>query len=172
MKVIIRQRGEQLVTRLVNDTLAPVSGKVEYGWWRLDGSSREVQSRDVQVPANGMIEVASEKVPSSDQRDPSQWLYASVLKKDGIAVDQSVWLLTPYRRLAASSPQIKAASTADGFLEVSSPVYAHAVHLEDHGHELISNNWFDLCPACRCAFVFAGSQAEQVHLEAVTPTHK
>ena len=42
---------------------------------------------------NGMIEVATEKVVSTRDRDPSKWLYASVLRKDGAAVDQSVWLL-------------------------------------------------------------------------------
>ena len=44
VKVITRLRGGQFVTRLVNDTLAPVTGIVEYGWWRLDGSKRESQS--------------------------------------------------------------------------------------------------------------------------------
>ena len=35
---------------------------------------------------------------------------------------------------------------ANGALEVSSPVYCHGVHVEDDGHALISDNWFDLLP--------------------------
>ena len=35
---------------------------------------------------------------------------------------------------------------ADGTLEVSSPAYCHAVHVEDRGREVISDNWFDLLP--------------------------
>ncbi len=34
----------------------------------------------------------------------------------------------------------------DGQLQISSPVYCHAVHVEDHGWELLSDNWFDLLP--------------------------
>jgi beta-mannosidase len=131
VKIITRQRGEQFITRLVNDTLKPVSGVVEFGWWRLDASRREVQAREVTVPANGMIEVAAEKVLSSKEREPSEWLYASVLRQDGVAVDQSVWLLEPYRKLTVSPPQIKVVACGEDCLEVSSPVYAHAVHVEE-----------------------------------------
>jgi beta-mannosidase len=168
VKVITRQRGDLFVTRLVNDTLEPVAGKVEYGWWRLDGGSRETQLREVTVPANGMIEVTSEKALSSKEKDPTQWLYASVLRKDGLAADQSVWLLEPYRKLSVSPPQIKVAPCADGCLEASSPVYAHAVHVEDHGHELISNNWFDLLPGVPVRVRLApGVKPESIQLEAV-----
>lgn len=171
VKVITRQRSDQFVTRVVNDTLQPVSGKVEYGWWRLDGSGREVQSREVTVPANGMIEVASEKMLSSKEKDPAEWLYASVLRKDGMPVDQSIWLLEPYRKLQAKPPQIKVVLCDDGSLEISSPVYAHGVHAEDHGHELISNNWFDLLPGVPVRVrvdLTSGIKPESIHLEAVT----
>ena len=33
-----------------------------------------------------------------------------------------------------------------GALEISSPVFAHGVHVEDHGREVVSDNWFDLLP--------------------------
>ena len=53
MKVIVRRRGDQLVTRIVNDTLGPVAGVVEFGWWRLDGSNRDLKSIRVELKANG-----------------------------------------------------------------------------------------------------------------------
>ncbi len=170
VKVITRQRGDHLVTRLVNDTLQPVSGKVEYGWWRLDGESRETQSREVTVPANGMIEVASEKIASAKEKDPTQWLYASVLWKDGnMQADQSIWLLAPFRKLQVKPPQIRAVLCDDGSLDVSSPVYSHAVHVEDHGHEMISNNWFDLLPGVPVRVRLApGVKTEAIHFDAVT----
>ena len=66
------------------------------------------------------------------------------------------------------TPQIKVTPTADGCLEVSSPVFVHAVHTEDHGHELISDNWFDLLPGVPVRVRLApGNTAESIHFEAV-----
>ena len=147
LKIIVRQRQERLVTRIVNDTLQPFAGVVEAGWWQLDGNQRETETRPVAVPANSMLEVAGAPLPAGEQRDPRRWLYAAVLRgADGIARDQSIWTLRPHRELALSTPEIRAVPLAGGGLEVSSPVYCHGVHVEDHGHALISNNWFDLLP--------------------------
>jgi beta-mannosidase len=155
---------------MVNDTLQPVEGVVEYGWWRLDGKGRSVQSRPVTVPTDGMLQVAAEKIAPPSERDPKLWLYAAVFRKDGAAIDQSVWLLESYRKLAVTKPQIKVTPCADGCLEVSSPVFAHAVHTEDHGHELISDNWFDLLPGVPVRVRLApGNTPESIHLEAVLP---
>ena len=171
VKVIVRQRGGQLVTRIVNDTLRPVDGVVEFGWWRLDGTQRHVQSRSVAVAADGMVEAASEKVLPPAERDPSQWLYAAVLRgKDGRALDQSIWTLAPYRKMALSAPQIKVTPTGTGFLGVSSPVFVHAVHTEDHGHEVISDNWFDVLPGVPvCVRLPPGCTPQSIHFEAVMP---
>ncbi len=145
VKVIVRRRGESLVTRLVNDTLQSFTGRVEYGWWRLDGIAREVQSKQTVVPANGMLEVS--RALAADRRDPLHWLYAAVLYSEQNAVmDSSICTLLPHRELGLSSPQIKVSQQKDGWLEVSSPVYCHGVHTEDHGHEVVSDNWFDLLP--------------------------
>ncbi len=167
VKVIVRRRGERLVTRMVNDTLQPVEGVVQHGWWRLDGSDRSVQSRSVTVPADGMIQVATEKIASPAERNPKEWLYAAVFRRGDLPVDQSVWLLEPYRKLSIAPPQIKVTPRADGWLEVASPVYAHGVHTEDHGHELISDNWFDLLPGVPVRVHLApGNGPESIHLEA------
>jgi beta-mannosidase len=170
VKVIVRQRGGQLITRMVNDTLQPANGIVEYGWWRLDGTQRIVRSRSITVPVNGMVEVASDKLLPPEERDPSQWLYAAVLRgKGGLAVDQSVWTLVPYRKLTWSAPRIKVTPSVDDSMDVSSPVFAHAVHTEDHGHEVISDNWFDLLPGVPVRVRIApGYKPESIHLEAVT----
>ncbi len=147
LKIIVRPRQERLVTRIVNDTLQPFAGVVEAGWWQLDGSHREVESRPVAVSANSMLQVATAPLPEGEQRDPRRWLYAAVLRgPDGVARDQSIWTLRPHRELALSTPEIRAVPLAGGGLEVSSPVYCHGVHVEDHGHALISDNWFDLLP--------------------------
>jgi hypothetical protein len=118
-----------------------------------------------------MIEVCSEKLPSAEKRDPRQWLYAAVLHgEDGLAIDQSLYFLLPYRKLAMPTPSIKITKGNDGLLEVSSPVFAHAVHTEDHGHELISDNWFDLLPGIPARVrVAAGHDPESIRLQAVMP---
>lgn len=145
VKVIVRQRAGQLVTRLVNDTLQPFVGEVEVGWWRLDGQARAVERWPVAAPPNSMLEVASAAL--AEERDPRRWLYAAVLRSaDGVAQDQSIWTLQPHRALDLAAPDIRAAPLPGGGLEVSSPVYCHGVQVEDHGRELLSDNWFDLLP--------------------------
>jgi len=81
VKVIVRRRGERFITRLVNDTPRPVSATVDVGWRRLDGREQEVKAMPVNVPANAMAEVASAPM---DARDPRQWLYAAVLRQNGV----------------------------------------------------------------------------------------
>jgi len=147
LKVIVRQRGDRLVTRLVNDTLAAFSGTVEVGWWRLDGSDRDVEARHVTVAANRMLEVTAAPVAAPVAHDPHEWLYAAVLQgEDGVAFDQSVWTLAPHRELAVPQPDIRVRTLADGGFEISSRAYCHAAHVEDHGRALLSDNWFDLLP--------------------------
>jgi len=171
VKVIVRRRGDELVTRLVNDTLKPVEGTVEYGWWRLDGSQHETESRPVKVAADDMQELARAKIPAAEQRDRRAWLYAAVLRdKDGTAVDQAIWLLEAHRKLALADPQIKATPLPDGRLELSSPVFAHAVHTEDHGHELVSDNWIDLLPGVPVRVRVPGNtKPEAIQWAAVMP---
>jgi len=171
MKVIVRGRGDRLVVRVVNDTLQSVNATVDCGWWRLDGQQKEVESHSVALPANSMREVTVADVPKPEQRDPHQWLYAAVLRgKDNAALDQSVWVLKPYRELARVNPQINVTRCADGWLEVSSPVFVHAVHTEDHGREVSSDNWFDLLPGVPVRVrVASESTAEPIRFEAVLP---
>jgi hypothetical protein len=90
--------------------------------------------------------------------------------KDSAAIDQSVWVLKPYRELALVSPQINVIRGADGWLEVASPVFAHAVHTEDHGREVVSDNWFDLLPGVPVRVRTASqSTGEPIRFEAVLP---
>jgi len=150
LKVIVRPRGDRLVTRVVNDTLSAVAVTVQTGWWRLDGAARQVESHAIQVPANGMVEAAS--APRDPETyDPRHWLYAAVMHHaDGTPFDQSIWTLLPHRELALADPVIRVDDTGDGWLRVSSPVYCHAVFTEDGGRELVSENWFDLLPGVPC----------------------
>jgi beta-mannosidase len=168
VKVIVRRRAEKLVTRIVNDTLQPVTVNVEYGWWRVDGSAKDVKTRRVTVPADGMKEIGSAPEKAAG-RDPKQWFYAAALRADdGTATDQSVWLLAPFRQLESGKPDVKVVRLPDGSLEVSSKTFAHGVHLDDHGHEVISDNWFDLLPGMPVRVtVEKGVDPGSVKLEAV-----
>jgi beta-mannosidase len=146
VKVIVRARDRQLVTRVVNDTLQSHKAVVRFGWVRLDGSARELKEASVTIPADGMIEVASTPIPPAAERNPSQWLYAAVMRGKDIADDQSLWLLAPQRELALAKPVLSTKVSADGILEVVSPVYCHAVHLDDDGAQTLEDNYFDLLP--------------------------
>jgi beta-mannosidase len=145
VKVLVRSRGQHLVTRVVNDTLKPYRAAVQYGWMRLDGRARELQRRAIAIPANGAIEVARVPLPDSTQRNPKEWLFAAMLTGEGIPDDQAIWLLAPHRDLALAQPKISTSVNNDTLI-ISSPVYCHGVHLEDGGHEVVQDNYFDLLP--------------------------
>jgi beta-mannosidase len=145
VKVIVRGPDGRLITRVVNDTLDTFRGTVGFGWVRLDGSAREFQEMAVAIPANGMVEIANIAVPSKAERDPREWAYAATLTGKGFPESQAVWLMAPHRELALAKPEFTAI-VHDGVLEVSSRVYCHGVHLEDSGHEVLADNYFDLLP--------------------------
>jgi hypothetical protein len=74
------------------------------------------------------------------------------------------------RNGAAAPTKIKVVSAGEHSLEISSPVYAHAVHVEDHGQEVLADNWFDLLPGMPVRVRLAPAvKADSVHLEAVMP---
>lgn len=169
VKVIVRQRGDRLITRIVNDTLEPVTAEVETGWWRLDGTERRVKCIKAYVNANSMLQIDEASMVSEEAKDASRWVYAAVLKnKDGTAADQSIIMLLPFRQLEVCKPEIKMSVIDGGRIEVSSPVFCHAVHVEDHGRELISDNWFDLLPGIPVIVNIADMNAvERISMEAV-----
>jgi beta-mannosidase len=169
VKVIVRRREGLFVTRVVNDTLRPVIATVELGWWKLDGGSRNTDSHRIRVPANGMREVARAPAPAAGERDPRLWVYAAVLRdRGGTPVDQSVWPLLPHRELAVRSAEIRVTPLADDLVQVSSPVFCHGVHVEDHGREAVSDNWFDLLPGVPVRVrVHAGQPPEDLRFQAV-----
>jgi hypothetical protein len=150
--------------------MQPIHGTVETGWWRLDGAAKETQSRPMKVEADGMTEVPPDKSPLAPH-DPRQWIYAATLRDaDGRLLDQSISTLAPYRQLKLTTPEIEVKQLRDRWLEVSSPVFAHAVHTEDHGHELISDNWFDLLPGTPVRIRLAdGAHADSIHFQPVMP---
>jgi hypothetical protein len=159
-----------------------VGGSVEVGWWRIDGDAREVESVPVAVAADGMQQLATSNGAVDGAHDPAQWLYAAVLRDaSGAAVDQSVVLLAPLRTLKLVAPSIAVAKLASGELELVSPVFAHAVHVEDHGRELLTDNWFDLLPgvrkrvgvvAGRDGAASAAPRPDELHFEAVVPKER
>jgi beta-mannosidase len=170
VKVIVRARDRQLVTRVVNDTLQSRKAVVRYGWFRLDGSARELKEASVTVPADGMIEVASTPIPPAAERNPSQWLYAAVMRGKGMDDDQSIWLLAPQRELALAKPELGSKLQANGILEVASPVYCHAVHLDDSGEQTLDDNYFDLLPGVPQKIrVNKNSPSREYKLAAVLP---
>lgn len=145
VKVIVRPRGAELVTRVVNDTLHSYAAVFRTGWMRVDGTARDMREHRVEVPANGMVEIAREVVPSASEKNPQEWLYAATMSGDGIPNDQAIWLLEPRRKLTLSPPEINA-TVHGSTLEVSSSVYCHAVHLVDDGTGVLADNFVDLLP--------------------------
>ena len=200
VKVIVRPRGNGLATRVVNDTRQAYAATLLRGWFRVDGTDREVTETQVELPANTMTEIGSD--PLSADKQSGDWVYGAVLSSsmrlagvspsnlpadcaafplegeasasrlppegEAFPPNQCTWLPVVFRELAVSPPDIHVRTlpwrelpardlSADKKtsrmlvprqreLEITSPVFCHAVHVDDGGHELLSDNYFDLLP--------------------------
>ena len=169
VKVLVRSRGEYLVTRVVNDTLSEYRAVVRCGWVRLDGTATETQLYPITVPANDITEVTRITVPPPTMLSPQEWLYAATLERDGVPHDQAIWLLAPHRDLALGTPSISVRAS-NGMLEVTSPIYCHGVHLEDEGQGALADNYIDLLPGVTiCIPIIQPTPSGEYLLKAVMP---
>lgn len=172
VKVLVRSRRGQLVTRVVNDTLKSMDAVVRCGWMRLDGRASELSRHPVVLPANGTVEVAQAVLSAHTERNPSEWLYAAVLEMGGVPQDHAIWLLTTHGKLALPDPKISVVERRDR-LEVSSATYCHGVHFETEGLEELADNYFDLLPGIsRHIPITPGSVSVRCIPHAVMPLKK
>lgn len=79
LKAIVRKRGRELVTRVVNDTLNICQAEVFCGWFRTDGSDMRVSSQTLELAPNSMREVMRQRIPPEKQCNPREWVYAAWL---------------------------------------------------------------------------------------------
>lgn len=145
VKVLARRRQNRMVTRVVNDTLQSVAATVRYGWVGLDGQDTRWRSRSLRIPANSMVEIASDAIPAATDLEPASYGYAATLQGTGLEDDQALMLLAPYRQLRTRQPAVKL-TVRGRAIELCSQVYCHMVHVDDHGKALLSDNYFDLLP--------------------------
>ena len=144
VKVIVRSRSGDLVTRVVNDTLESHEVEVTYGWVRVDGTARETRKKKLNIGANSMVELAHAKL-SGANRDPKDWIYAATLSGSGMDDDHSIWKLVPCRELRTSRSPITVVRNGD-VLSISSATFCAGVHLADEGDVKLSDDFFDLLP--------------------------
>ena len=144
VKVIVRARNGDLVTRVVNDNLEPQEVSVMYGWLRVDGTVREMQTKRLRVGANSMVEIGRAKL-SGTNRDPKDWVYAATMTGPGIDDDHSIWKLVPCRELRLSAGAISVARKGDT-LVVSCDKFCAGVHLPEEAGARLSDDYFDLLP--------------------------
>lgn len=145
VKAIVRRRGEALITRVINDTLDHCAVEAHFGWVRLDGTVSRVRSKRLQLEPNSMQEIRCETIPPASTLCPTEWIYAAYLTGKGIEPCPSCWLLAPYRELDVPRPDIRVESKGHS-IHLSSNVFCHAVHCEDGGLRVFSDNYFDLLP--------------------------
>ncbi|NIA13906.1 MAG: hypothetical protein GWP08_07485 [Nitrospiraceae bacterium] len=168
VKAIVRRRKKALVTRVVNDTLDGRKVEVHYGWMRVDGTDERMQAKAVSLPANGVLEIGGEPISTAAKLNLRQWIYTAYLTGDGIEACPSIWLPMPHRELALAEPDILVTKRRHRIQLVSS-VYCHAVHCEDKGRPLLSDNYFDLLPGVpKTVEVLTSKNAENLHFHAVT----
>ena len=145
LKAIVRKRGRELVTRVVNDTLQACQAEVFHGWFRTNGSDVRASSKTVELAPNSMREVMRERIPPEKHCNPREWMYAAWLTTQGIQAAPSIWTLLPHRQLDIRQSNLSFAVKGHG-VELRSDVYCHGVHFKDAGARLFSDNYFDLVP--------------------------
>jgi beta-mannosidase len=145
IRSIVRRRGNDLVVRVVNDTLAARPVTVRAGWLRIDGSASEVTGQSLTLPANGMVELLRSPIAPTEERPHDAWIFATWVEGDGIETAPSIWTLLPHRQLKTSDPRLRI-ETDGSRITLTAAAYAHAVGHDDQGQGLFSDNWFDLVP--------------------------
>jgi len=144
LKVIVRSRNGAVVTRVVNDLLESRQVQVTYGWYRVDGSKRDVQTKSVRIAPHGMLEIAREDLKAAS-KDPKEWIYAASMKGSDGQDDASIWRLTTYRDLDLPKPKLTVKIEGDA-LTVISNSYAVGVHASNRTFYGLSDDYFDLLP--------------------------
>ncbi len=144
VKVIVRSRGADLVTRVVNDKLEPQDVSVTYGWFRVDGAARDVQTKSLRLKPNSMVEIAHAKL-ADPKRDPKDWIYAATMTGPGIDDDHSIWKCVPCRDLRLAKSDLQIARKGDDWT-VKCDKFAVGVHIPEDAGIQLTDNYFDLLP--------------------------
>ncbi len=166
LRAIVRRRGHELVTRIVNDTLTERSLTVRFGWMAVDGSANELQSKIVVAPANGMLEIVRDTIPSPDNRPHDAWIYVTYLEADGTEPIPCIWTLLPYRQLRTVEPCITW-SVEGSKITLTAKAYAHGVCHPDDGQRLFSDNYFDLVPGLPKVIECRGPMPKNLHFQGI-----
>jgi len=144
VKVIVRQRNGELMTRVVNDTLDPHDVEVAYGWYRVDGKAREIKTKRLRIGPNGMADIAHTKAAGVGH-DPKDWVYAATLTGPGLADDHSIWKQTTYRDLRVAKGGLKVEVKGNN-MTLTSDTFCAGVHIPEKSDSQISDNYFELLP--------------------------
>lgn len=160
VKAIVRRRGKQLITRVVNDTLASVTAQIHFGWLRVDGTESRVKTAPIEVPANGMLEVDRDTIPSERTLSPREWIYAAYLTGGKTVLAPSIWLLAPYRDIQVARSSIRKRVRGNTIALVSD-VFCHGVQCDDGGGRIVEDNYFDLLPGVEKTVTISGVVAPE-----------
>lgn len=167
VKVIVRRRGDMLITRVVNDTLGPVRAAVEFGWFRVDGTQRRTRATDVAIAPNGVKQIGSDRISNREGLDPREWVYGAILRSS-TGDDQCIWPLVPHRELAMPAAALIVTPTSNG-CEIVGPVYCHGVHFNDHGRALLSDNYLDLLPGVLQKLTWVNGKGKLPAMQGIKP---
>lgn len=166
VRALVRQRGDELVTRVVNDTLEARSLRITCGWQAVDGSASELDTRDVEIDANSMLELRREALPAPADRPHDEWVYVAYAEGRGIDPIPSIWTLVPHRQLKTVDPKIDV-TVSGSTITLTSRAYAHGVRHYDGGERLFSDNYFDLIPGVPKVIECTGEMPEKLRFEEV-----
>jgi len=161
VRALIRQRGSELVVRVVNDSLQPYRGVVRFGFVRVDGRENRLQAQQVDVAPNAMLEVARLPI-AADVADADcwrrQWIGAAFCEDAALEAIACIWTFVPHRELELPPAAVKVTGN-ERRITLCSQTYAHGVGCEDGGAPLFSDNYFDLLPGIERTIDWLGAGA-------------
>jgi beta-mannosidase len=147
VRLILRPAGEHHIrVMLANDQRVPFQGELEYGYVSLDGSVRDLQRMNVNVPPLGRSECA---VFARGAHDPTRGLW--IARFPGLReIDPAIFRAVDMRQLKTTRASLGLQATLEGEntarVFIRSDVYAHAVQLSLPNNCQASDNYFDLLP--------------------------
>ena len=148
---VIECRDGRVSMKVINDLRERHDARLIYGLSGLDGQAVWVQSRDLVVPANSVMEAAAMDEPELKLSDPTaEFLWCRLIQgRQGVAVNTHFF--SPFKHVPFARPdwtvKVNQPEPNTFSITLSADVFAKGVALRAEGDEArFDDNFFDLLP--------------------------
>ncbi len=143
----IERTGDRLRFWLVNDTLQPASGVLEYGLCELPTSQVRAYSAATIAPANGAAPVAELDVSGIPPQEAGRWAAYARFVVDGAVVSRNRLFLAGFRFNRLDLPRAAFhQAVQDGALVLQADTFVWQINVETPAGVAAKDNHFDMFP--------------------------